>query len=196
MRVRSIVFTFAALSFSVLNAADYSAGLKAYQKKDYGTAHKEWGPLAKQGNPDALYGLGTMYDNGEGVPQDHKKAMGYYLQAAQQGHAWAQTDLATIYYDGKGVAQDYSQAFRWYTLAANQGNSQAQLNLGVMYGVGQGTKTDLVTAYMWATLAGAGGEQKGASLQASLAKQMQPGQIAKAKELARQFKPKAAAPVK
>src|SRR5450756_1376333 len=61
MRVRSIVFA-CALSFSALNAADYSAGLKAYQKKDYGTAHKEWGPLAKQGNPDALYGLGTMYD--------------------------------------------------------------------------------------------------------------------------------------
>lgn len=94
------------------------------------------------------------------------------------------------------MAQDYTQAFRWYTLAANQGNSQAQLNVSVMYGVGESTKTDLVTAYMWAILAGAGGEQKAASLQASLAKQMQPGQIAKAKQRATQFKPKAAAPVK
>jgi uncharacterized protein len=197
MNYRASASAFVVLSILAVPAlADYAAGIKAYQKKDYVTALKEWEPLARQGNPDALFRLGAMYAAGEGVQQDNKKAAQYYRWAAQQGHALAQTDLATLLYDGKGMPRNYAEAFQWYALAANQGNSQAQLNLGVMYGVGEGTNANVVTAYMWAILAAAGGEARAQGLQTSLAKQMQPAQIAAARELANAFKPTAPTPVK
>jgi TPR repeat protein len=45
---------------------------------------------AKQGNADAQYNLGVMYDNGEGVPQDDETAMKWFGLAAKQGNSDAQ----------------------------------------------------------------------------------------------------------
>ena len=50
-------------------------GYTAYNAGDYATALREWRPLAEQGNADAQYNLGMMYDEGEGVPQDDAEAV-------------------------------------------------------------------------------------------------------------------------
>jgi len=42
--------------------------------------------LAEQGNADAQFTLGVMYDNGRGVPQDDTEAVRWYRLAADQRH--------------------------------------------------------------------------------------------------------------
>jgi len=58
-----------------------------------------------------------------------------------------------------------------------------------MYEYGQGVTQDYVQAHMWSNLAAAGGLNVGA-LRDRLAKQMTPAQIAEARRLAREWKPK------
>ena len=51
-----------------------SLGDTAFKKRDYATALREWTPLANRGDADAQFGLGYMYANGEGVPQNSVRA--------------------------------------------------------------------------------------------------------------------------
>ncbi len=104
---------------------------------------------AKQGDAQAQYRLGEMYDLGQGVTQDYKLAAQWYRRAAQQGHAQAQFALAEMYKNGDGVAKDMKEAVRWYQRAAKQGNPGAQLLLGVLYESGVGVPADPATAAKW-----------------------------------------------
>ena len=45
---------------------------------------------AEQGDADAQYNLGAMYDNGRGVPEDDAEAVRWFRLAVEQGHAGAQ----------------------------------------------------------------------------------------------------------
>ncbi|MEE8226144.1 MAG: hypothetical protein V3R30_04955 [Kiloniellales bacterium] len=60
-------------------AADWQAGVEAYQRDDYATALEEWRPLAEQGLAEAQADLAVMYLNGQGVPQDYARAMKGYM---------------------------------------------------------------------------------------------------------------------
>lgn len=46
-------------------------------------------PLVKQGNADAQFNLGKMYEERKGVPQDYKTAVKWFKRAAAQGYAGA-----------------------------------------------------------------------------------------------------------
>ena len=59
-----------------------------------------------------------MYDQGQGVPQNDKEALRWYMKAADQGHAKAQFSTGVMYDQGKGVPQNYKEAFRWFMKAA------------------------------------------------------------------------------
>ena len=76
--------------------------------------------------------LGSLYLNGDGVPQDYGEAVRWYRLAAAQGHADAYYSLGVRYIFGEGVPQDYAEAVRWFRLAADQGQARAHYNLGVM----------------------------------------------------------------
>ncbi len=73
--------------------ADFQAGLEAAERGDYAKALREWRPLAEQGNADAQYNLGLMYENGWGVAQDYAEAVKWWRLAAEQGRADAQLGL-------------------------------------------------------------------------------------------------------
>jgi TPR repeat protein len=103
-------------------SADYQKGLDAYNKKDYATALREWKHLAEQGDVDAQYSLGLMYEEGQGVPQDYKTAVKWIRFAAEQGVADAQGNLGAMYAFGKGVLKDYVYAHMWGNIAAMNGN--------------------------------------------------------------------------
>ena len=47
--------------------------------------------------PGAQYNLGVMYDQGDGVTEDHAEALRWYRLAAEQGHAEAQFNLGVMY---------------------------------------------------------------------------------------------------
>ena len=61
---------------------------------------------AEQGDADAQYILGVMYDNGEGVPQNEQEAMKWWHKAAEQGVAEAQFRIGWAYDFGDGVTED------------------------------------------------------------------------------------------
>ena len=92
-----------------VNAQDLDKGMTAYNAGDYAIALKELEPLAEQGDVDAQFILGYMYDEGKGVPQDNKEAMKWYRLAAEQGDAGAEFNLGIMYVSGKGVPQDYKE---------------------------------------------------------------------------------------
>jgi TPR repeat protein len=76
------------------------------------------------------------------------------------------------------------EAAKWFLKSAELGFFQAKFDLGRMYYLGEGVPRDLVRAHMWFNLAGYGVYTQG------LEETMTPEQIAEAKELARNWKPK------
>jgi len=103
-------------------AADFAAGLTAWQKGDYAAALNEWRPLAEQGSRDAQYNVGLAYEGGKGVPQNYAEAAKWILRAANQGQIEAQHDLGAMYGRGEGVKRDYIQAYKWMSICAAKGN--------------------------------------------------------------------------
>jgi len=163
--------------------------------RDDKEAAKWFRKAADQGDARAQNTLGWMYSNGEGVAQDDKEAVRWYRKAADQDYASAQTNLGWMYRNGKGVAQDDKEAIKWYRLAAEQGNANAQHNLGVAYKAGEGVSKDLVQAYVWFDLAAkaysAGADRDDAiKHRDSVVAEMTPDQIAKAKKIAAEWKPR------
>src|SRR5260370_37724537 len=70
------VYAFALVFSSVyLCGADFQAGKRAYEQKDFATAMKELAPLARQGNADAQLFLVKMYMSCQGVPKDAELAV-------------------------------------------------------------------------------------------------------------------------
>jgi uncharacterized protein len=63
--------------------------------------------------------LGTLYEKGLGVPQDHAEAAKWYRKAADQGDSTAQFTLGGLYVIGRGVPQDFVVAHMWLNLAAS-----------------------------------------------------------------------------
>ncbi len=82
--------------------------------------------LAEEGNVEAQYKMGTIYEARLGEAQDFKEAAKWYLKAAEKGHAKAQYKLGTMYTQGKGVHQDHLEAARWLGKAAQQGYEPAK----------------------------------------------------------------------
>ena len=65
--LRSGVLALAIMALAVpANAGPLDDGVAAADRGDYATALSLWRPLAEQGNANAQYKLGDMYDNGLG----------------------------------------------------------------------------------------------------------------------------------
>ena len=110
-------------------AGEYEDGLAAVKKEDYRTAFKKWEPLAEKGNPDAQFGLGYMYLQGQGVVLNYKEAMKWFRMAAEQGDPDAQNNLGLMYAVGTGVIEDPVYALMWFELAAANGSQGAKKNI-------------------------------------------------------------------
>ena len=120
-----------------------------YRNGQYEQAFPMCSKAAEQGNADAQYILGVMYDSGEGVRQDYAEALKWYRKAAEQGLVEAQFYLGLMYYSGQGVQQDYAEALKWYRKAIERGNASAQFFLGLMYYSGEGVREDYAEAVKW-----------------------------------------------
>ncbi len=114
---------------------------------------------------------------------------------AELGFYMAQYLLGYNYDNGVGVRENDTEAVKWYRLSADQGHTIAQFNLGYMYANGLGVATDYVQAHKWYTLASlngfmARGGFAGRSGIQSIEPKMTPEQIAEAKRLSSEWKPK------
>lgn len=94
-------------------ASGDSVALKWYQDK------------ADEGDPDAQYNLGFMYETGFSVPRDDGRAAQWYELAAARRDVPAQLRLGLMYLAGAGVKQSEIQAVKWIESAAERGNKLA-----------------------------------------------------------------------
>ena len=82
---------------------------------------------------------------------------------------------------GLGGPKDANEAFKWFTRAAELHHTRAMLSLGEMYWKGVGVKQDKVAAYKWIFISAGSGVAEAKTDQDALEKEMDPGQIKKAK---------------
>ena len=97
--------------------------------------------------------MGTIYEQGLGVPSDLNAAAFWYQKAASGGNPSAQYNLGIFYQFGKGVQKSDSDAALWLLRAANNGHGKAQNNLSTFYFTGVGVKKDNAEAWKWLSLA-------------------------------------------
>ena len=132
---------------------------------------------ASNGNAEAQYDVGTMYQNGRGVKADRDKAIAWYQKAAAQGesksisrlqlmqanatrfektaseakdgNADSQYDLGNMHMKGVGTNIDYRQAVKSFEQSASQGHIKSAYKLGLIYYEGNDIKRDGKKAYKW-----------------------------------------------
>ncbi len=132
---------------------DTAAGMRAYHKKDYATAYREWTEAANQGQAEAQYNLGMLYLKGLGVARNPEEAFRWLSLAGEHSFADAEFQVGLMREKGVGVRQDYAQAQLWFTLAAERGDSEAEVSLADLYDEGHGVQKDLARAVYWYKLA-------------------------------------------
>ena len=112
---------------------------------------------AETGEPEALFLMGTAYDESLGVTQDYDEAMRWYRRAADSGHILASHNIGNMYRDGRGVGQDPRRAAAWWLRAARAGDVIPALRLGEAYEAGRGVPQSHSIARYWYQRAAAAG---------------------------------------
>lgn len=164
-------------------AADYEAGLNAYESGHYEAALSEWQPLADSGDPRAQFGLGMMYANGFGVDMNDEQALHWFNEAAAQGYAEAQYRIGVMHQNGWGVPMDDEAAADWYVKAAGQGYTDAQVALGQVYAAEYCVRYDPVQAYKWFAIAAQLDDVDAAEKRDTIARKLEPEELEQAKAL-------------
>lgn len=100
--------------------------------------------LAKKGNVNAQYRLGSMYEMGEGVETDNEQARHWYIRASEAGSEPAKQRITYLTI----IEQGYDQAKNGEWLHsvindASQRKPDAVLLLGQLYRQGLGVEQDL-----------------------------------------------------
>ena len=124
-------------------------GQSAYAAGRFIDALRIWRPRAEQGDARAAFGLGLLYDLGEGVGQDAEAALSWYRRAAEAGYAPAEFNVGVMYDSGVGRARDPTDAASWYARAAAHGYVRAEYNLAQLYQAGEGVPRNLDLAASW-----------------------------------------------
>jgi len=101
---------------------------------------------AAQNHGCAMYNLGAMISNGEGVTRNDAQSVAWFRKAAEmtesscacdhsRGHARAraQGSLGFCYKTGAGVEQDGALAVMWWEKGIEQGDHMCLLSLGTAY---------------------------------------------------------------
>jgi hypothetical protein len=143
-------------------------GQSAYAAGRFIDALRIWRPRAEQGDARAAFGLGLLYDLGEGVGQDAAAAYGWYRRAAEAGYVLAEFNIAVMCDSGTGTARNPSEAALWYARAAAHGYARAEYDLAQLYQAGEGVPRNLDMAASWYADAAAHGLSAAAHKVASL----------------------------
>src|SRR5215813_10945176 len=139
---------------------------------------------AEQGMPGAMWKLGRMYADGDGVNQDKLRAFEYFLNLTKT-HAYDSPDspqsrfvasafvsLGHFYLEGipdSAVKADPVVAIDLFRHAASYfGDPDAQYYLGRLYLFGNGTAKDAVQAARWLRLAANKGQRSAQALLGSM----------------------------
>lgn len=101
---------------------------------------RDWLKAAEQGDDEAQFTVGVMYENGQGTVANSEKALYWYEKAAEQGNAEGQFNCGFLYLK----AENNEKACYWLEKAAKQGDANAQFCYGLaLY------DNDKKNAYRW-----------------------------------------------
>lgn len=133
---------------------------------------------------------GTLEDGVKAFAKKEYEAAAKLLKPlAEKGNAVAQYRIAMMHRMGLGFKKDRKEAQKWSALAAKQGNADAQQLLGSLYYKGEGAEPDDVSkAYMWYDVAAAQGNEEAKKDRDNVAKELNPQQLAAAREKAQKCK--------
>lgn len=171
--LRKTLFTLLLVSALPCAVADPLAdALRALDSGRHAQAVQLLRPLAESGNALAQYRLGTMFYNGQGVPEDEKQAIHWWKQAAAQGYVEAMFQLGSAYLFGsqtaKFVPDPDREAATWYFQAASAGHAEAQYHLGLLFLAGKGVIENRQEAARWMKKAAAQGHPEAKKALASI----------------------------
>ncbi len=107
--------------------------------------------LAEQGDSEAQFSLGLMYDTGDIGNRDHGQAVYWFTRAAKAGIAGACLYLGMKYEFGVQVTQNSTKAQHWYEQAALQGWGQAAFMLANLHF--NATPARQIAGCAWMTIA-------------------------------------------
>ncbi len=104
---------------------------------------------ARAGVLEAMFLMGSAYDEGLGRPVAPDSAALWHGRAARYGHVLAQHNLGNAYRTGRGVPADDALAFDWWLRAAVQGDAVTQLRVAEALAAGRGVVRDTAQARVW-----------------------------------------------
>lgn len=128
---------------------DVSKGQKLIDSRKYNEALNYLMKAADDGNSEAMFTIGRLYEDGLGVNKSYSDALSWYKKAAELSNPNAIFYMGYYYEQGLGGPQNYTEALKWYKKAADLGNEVAMHNIGIMYLNGSGVEKDRSEAIKW-----------------------------------------------
>lgn len=122
-----------------------------FKMANYDAARHVWDVLAGIGNPDALFNLGMLAEDGLGEAKDIRKAETLYTASAQAGGFKAQYRLGMIYSSDGAFPKDLEKARYYLNMAALAGDKDAIARLRLLENPSQ-KPTDFQQAEMLSSL--------------------------------------------
>lgn len=114
--MRFLALLFIALLLPALAfASQLEDAQSTYRSGDFRTALKLYQQLADQGNIEAQWRLGVVYEAGfrdsqGGLKSDPVEAMKWFKKSADAGNVQGMYYVGDMYYRGRGVPTDYTEA--------------------------------------------------------------------------------------
>ena len=140
----------------------WSQGVARYNAGDHAGAAKLVEQAAVAGHPTAIYEMGYLYENGDGVPKNMAQAAQWYEKGAHMGEAASEAALGLLYEQGNQLPDDWVTAAQWYQKSAAQNNASGQFRLGRAFEYGVGVPLNLDMAASWYDKAAAQGDGQAA----------------------------------
>ncbi len=141
--------------------------------------------IARIGNPEAQYTLGSLYMQGKIIKKNHELARTWFQMAADNGHTASQGNLGVIFLKGMGVSKNLEMAFQYALSAARKGYSKSQIQVAKSYFQGLGVQKNIKEAEAWYIKAANSGQNVFQDLAELYMSETFPGgiQITKASEM-------------
>eukprot|EP01037_Dinobryon_pediforme_P002670 gene2670-2709_t len=135
---------------------------RATQHDDFVTAISYLKPAAEAGLGTAMFLMGALTEQGQGIDADLTEAAAHYERAASLGVRTAQTRFGLALLNGRGVEADPVLAESWLRRAAMQGDADAAAVIGQLYARQGGVEANMAEAAIWLRRAAEGGHAQAA----------------------------------
>lgn len=130
-----LTFLFSVSCFAESGVNELNKGLNEYKKDDFRKALPFFKLAAENGNAEACYFIGRIYDNGEGTLSNKKDAEFWFNECIKRNEDLGYYGLATLESDKSGskAKNYYNKAKPRIEIKANAGNFFWQRVIGLYY---------------------------------------------------------------